>query len=1205
MSLILHLALLLQTPALGPAPVPSDDTRDAACGEAPAMPFEFADDSVPLPNPPVWKAGEQGDVLVEPRSGDPFYLGFSTGKHYPPTTERVDPRLDFSDALAGLDGRGHGEGYAFVMFGKRMTAQRVDALRALGVRVLDFHPYYTLKVALAPELVERVAGLDFVRWVGAVQPWQKVHPQLVQELAQRPVGERVPVFINLFESDLCAASTSRPLGNAVQGEGDTYTVNEDESAAARSWMSNGWQHKRLQELGIEIRSYAETIHAFSADMTAAQLEALVVLDFVQFLEFDAPTTIAHDESMAMINADRMRASYSGGTNSAAIVGVLDSGHDLGHAALNQAAVGWDFTSENLGPFQDFNGHGSHVSGTLLGTGDVDDSYRGVAPGLGWGFSGRIFVGKVLDSLGTEAGVDWVAAYARMRTPYFDGVATTPRPMVINNSYGVIDVGATGTEAQARRVDAAVFDNDQMYVFAAGNEGPGASTCRRDAAAKNALTVGSVSDFGPQPGTISSFSSRGPTGDGRWKPNVCAAGDLIYSIDAETVTGYTSRNGTSMATPHVTGVAAQLCDRYPTMRYNPEVIAAVLMASAITKDDQLLGPANAASAAHLKSYGTGRVDAYKATGSNGQQSLYFWDGMLGGALSTFVEFPVNAGATRLTVVVHYIEPEASAGASQALRNDFDSWLDAEPYSAGNNTGEFTAQQSALDNTEVRSFDNPAQGGWRIKVAPTSVFLFDTAKLGICAVVTYGDTTPSPTLDVTANDTYVKVGENVTFAATYTNPSYVASAVYFDSTSVGDTLQASYNTLLDGATTDLTGNSTSGRDVTMGNVVHNTSRTHRWTTRWATEGLKSFSVEARSDNAIDVLDAVNVWVDSTPPPLPTNLRATTHTPNEWTNDTNILYTWSQSADNLSGVDGYGIYTASLAAIPTTTKDIEQVLSHSEVLGQGTWHFNLRPVDNSGNWNASYASVGPFRIDLTAPAAATGLASPTHQIGVQSCAPIVTVQWTAAVDAGGSGIVGYAAIWNSSPATIPAGVLNVLAPQTSFTDSIGSSTLGRYFHVRSKDVAGNWGDTAHFGPIFVNLTTVAVYCTGKTNSLGCVPLIGTNGHQPSRSGGSFTVTCTNTLNQKAGLLFFGTQAQNTPFQGGTLCVTAPTVRTTNMNSGGNATGNSCTGAYSFNFSTAVMNQYLMAPGETFFAQWWMRDPGSTTTTGLSNAVRFTVCQ
>jgi hypothetical protein len=39
--------------------------------------------------------------------------------------------------------------------------------------------------------------------------------------------------------------------------------------------------------------------------------------------------------------------------------------------------------------------------------------------------------------------------------------------------------------------------------------------------------------------------------------------------------------------------------------------------------------------------------------------------------------------------------------------------------------------------------------------------------------------------------------------------------------------------------------------------------------------------------------------------------------------------------------------------------------------------------------------------------------------------------------------------------------------------------------------------------------------------------------------------------------------------------------------------------------MSQYSLDPGDTVYAQWWMRDPAIASTTGLSNAVKFTICQ
>jgi hypothetical protein len=244
----------------------------------------------------------------------------------------------------------------------------------------------------------------------------------------------------------------------------------------------------------------------------------------------------------------------------------------------------------------------------------------------------------------------------------------------------------------------------------------------------------------------------------------------------------------------------------------------------------------------------------------------------------------------------------------------------------------------------------------------------------------------------------------------------------------------------------------------------------------------------------------------------------------------------------------------------------------------------------------------VDGTAPSAVSNLTSTTHTVGTPSCATTVNVAWTAATD-GISGLAGYVGLWDTSPSTTPSGPVNIPVG-TSYATDIGSSASARWFHVRAVDNCDNYGATAHFGPIQANASSVATYCTGKTNSLGCVPAIGSL-NQPSRAAGNFTVTCSNVLNQKNGLLFWGWTAASTPFQGAWKCVASPTLRTVNTSSGGSASGNDCSGNYAFVFDTTYLDTWQVDPGDTVFAQWWMRDPGVGSTTGLSNAIQFTVCQ
>jgi hypothetical protein len=92
---------------------------------------------------------------------------------------------------------------------------------------------------------------------------------------------------------------------------------------------------------------------------------------------------------------------------------------------------------------------------------------------------------------------------------------------------------------------------------------------------------------------------------------------------------------------------------------------------------------------------------------------------------------------------------------------------------------------------------------------------------------------------------------------------------------------------------------------------------------------------------------------------------------------------------------------------------------------------------------------------------------------------------------------------------------------------------------------------------------------------------------------------------LLFYSHQPLAAPFQGGTKCAANPTVRTPNQNSGGSASGNDCTGAYSFDFNDWIAHGWdpSLPAGSEVFAQYWSRDPASASHTSLSNAVRFVV--
>lgn len=628
-----------------------------------------------------------------------------------------------------------------VQFQGHVTEAEKASLRAAGVEIFGYLPDDALMV--------RSTSANLQKWraghgVQAVLPLIAEY-KLSSHFAPASVFNREApqsIVIKTFkESDtatVAAALRAMPQAHVYIAEGKSILANIPRGELNTVAALQGIEH--IQPY-VEMKSMVMNLDANPQDTPPTGPG-----DYSDITGFETGTKV--------MNFDTAWA--AGYTGKGQLASMADTGLDLGEGKYSDDFKGAIKDGFVFGLFskawEDPMGHGTHVAGSIVG--------RGTASG------GKLHGGAYEAQFVAES--MWSPMMNNLTVPskisdlfdkaYADGAR------VHSNSWGAAaNFGAYDNYASS--VDEFMFNNpDMLILFAAGNSGtddnkhgridPGSVSS--PGTAKNALTVGASKNLLDHGGIqvpisklraakdhwsaepiyssklsdnvngIAMFSSRGPTSDGRTKPDILAPGTNILSTRSHYQgssdlwgaynADYTYSGGTSMATPLTAGAATVTRQVLQEKFKIDSPSGALLKATMIhTAFDMFPGEFGAVGADHGQEIltprpnsdeGYGRVDMTQVAQMN--DSTHFVDNKVGvgeGEQQT-VQVTLNKSG-KITANLVYTDAPASPDASVALVNDLD-------LSLTKPTGEVVTPNDHVNNTELVELANLPAGTYQITV-----------------------------------------------------------------------------------------------------------------------------------------------------------------------------------------------------------------------------------------------------------------------------------------------------------------------------------------------------------------------------------------------------------------------------------------------------------------------------------------------------------
>jgi len=421
-----------------------------------------------------------------------------------------------------------------------------------------------------------------------------------QEVVIVPQEESVSYFIEFHELPAASQFNSYPISvnqrtSAQQYAGNLSVLHAQYIAQINNIISGFAQRQKTEVFYV--------LNGITVDLNSSEKDQIENLSFVKKVFAWPVYRTLLQQSIPYIHTPQVW--QEGYTGEGVKVGVIDTGIYYTHAdfavdgfpngCLGEGCKiegGYDFFDNDNDPADD-HGHGTHVAATIAGNGIAGNwqPIRGVAP------DATLYAYRACGYLDPE--------HQNHGCPGGALSAALDQAVVDQLDVVSMSLGASSNDPDdpmSLAVDNLV-NSGVVVVVSAGNDYQ-YKTINSPGTSRKAITVGASFDYGD---SIADFSSKGPLIDGSIKPDVSAPGQWICAakypgqgmdasdcIDNEHI----NLRGTSMAAPHVSGLAALLLEQHPT--WNPDQVKYAIRNSAVE------GTENAFKQGH------GRVDALTAS-----------------------------------------------------------------------------------------------------------------------------------------------------------------------------------------------------------------------------------------------------------------------------------------------------------------------------------------------------------------------------------------------------------------------------------------------------------------------------------------------------------------------------------------------------------------------------------------------------------------